>query len=375
MSRFNPGGNAILQGLTNVGNNIGGVIRENKQDSLLKGLLSRVEKGDESAIAELAQADPRLATFISQRMQQGQAELANKMGPMALEAQKIGDPAQIRAFLRAQAEGAPPRVQKEILETLNMDDEQMLNDINLAAQSYTGFQAPKDTRTGDMKEYELARRQGFKGSFVDFQKQIKQAGATNISNTVNGSQSLPFKIPNGFMLKDADDPSKGVTPIPGSNPDKSVAGDAGKIQMLRVAQEAYKNVEKLVFDEDGSLNQTNLAAALVNFPKSDGRTINQKMEVGIQAITRLETGAAMPPEEVKNTRKRFQPTIGDSDKQAKEKLELFKLFINGSLKLIDPSGRFDDERFQEELNKRVGDDKAQNKTLSDDELFKKYGIE
>lgn len=43
--------------------------------------------------------------------------------------------------------------------------------------------------TSDMKEYEFARGQGFKGSFLDFVTAQKKAGATSINNNVGASES------------------------------------------------------------------------------------------------------------------------------------------------------------------------------------------
>ena len=77
------------------------------------------------------------------------------------------------------------------------------------------------------------------------------------------------------------------------------------------------------------------------------------MEFGIQAITRSETGAAMPPEEVENTRTRFMPLIGDTVEIANTKLAMFEEFLGGTLKLLDPSGRFNAERFDAEFQNRT----------------------
>ena len=271
----------------------------------------------------------------------------------------------------------------EELELINMEPDQRtarFKNIQMKAGSFENLikagaigqkEEAEDGRTTTQKEFDRFKQNNpdFKGNFIDYQREIKSSGATRITNNVGGS--TPFEIPSGFMLKDPNDPSKGVTPIPGANTDKSVAGDAGKIQMLRTAQKAYEGVEALIFDDDGTLNNANLAAAFVNLPASKGRSINQKMEVGIQAITRIETGAAMPPAEVQNTRKRFQPVLGDSNEQARAKLALFKDFINGTVKLVDPSGRFNEERFQTELDKKVG----AMQSSADQDLLKKYGIE
>lgn len=169
-----------------------------------------------------------------------------------------------------------------------------------------------------------------------------------------GTAEPPYKVEQGFMLKDPDDYTKGVTPIPGGSKDKLTPEQAGKTQMMRTAKKQYDKAFSLVFGKDGEPDWMNITNAWANTPKTKGRELATAMEYGIQAITRMETGAAMPADEVRNTRKRFQPTPGDTNEAVKIKMEMFNDFINGTLKLIDPSGRFDEERFQSELESRQG---------------------
>lgn len=43
----------------------------------------------------------------------------------------------------------------------------------------------KDTATPDVKNYEYAKKNGYQGSFTDYETSVKKAGATSISNTVD----------------------------------------------------------------------------------------------------------------------------------------------------------------------------------------------
>ncbi len=185
------------------------------------------------------------------------------------------------------------------------------------------------------------------------QELIKQS-LSKSQVTVNTGDKLPFKLEAGFMLKDPKDPAKGVTPIPGGAKDRSSAENAGKTSMLKTAQKAASGISGLVFGEDGELDRTNLLNAQLGMPGTKGRELKQKMEFGIQAITRNETGAAMQDSELANTRARFMPSPADSKEIAELKLEMFQEFIGGTLKLLDPSGRFDAERFQVEMESRSG---------------------
>lgn len=166
-----------------------------------------------------------------------------------------------------------------------------------------------------------------------------------------GGQS--YKVPDGFMLKDPQDPNKGITPIPGGPRDNLTTENAAKTQSLKTAADQVPKIRNLIFDEEGGIDRVNLANAAIGTPFTDGRTLDQLYEFGIQAITRGETGAAMPPEELLNTAKRFKPSLADSDEMIEAKVNIFEDFLNGTIKLIDPSGRFNEDRFQSELTKKL----------------------
>jgi len=200
----------------------------------------------------------------------------------------------------------------------------------------------------------------------EVRKDIIVKSLTKPAVKVDINKGLGYKIPIGFMLLDTNDPTKGVTPIPGGPKDTVTGDNAGKVQMLRVAQKAFKGVRKLVFDfnkkgEITGLQNFNLFAANLGIPFTDirgvpftdGDKLRAKMEFGIQGITRIETGAAMPASELDNTRIRFMPQVTDTVEIAKIKLDMYEDFINGTIKLFDPSGRFSAQRFDTEFTFRV----------------------
>jgi hypothetical protein len=194
-------------------------------------------------------------------------------------------------------------------------------------------------------------------------------------------------------MEAASQPGFGQAPAGGGGMAQPLpVGDAGKVQMMRTAQEALQGVEKLLYNQDGSLNRLNLAAARVpglgvTVPGTDGQMLATQFEQGIQAITRMETGAAMAPSEIENTRTRFQPGALDSEPVAALKLKLFKGFVDGSLSLVqkDKNGnaRFDDAKFNTEFESNArqyvfSEIKKANPTASDaevEELIKKAGFE
>ncbi len=195
---------------------------------------------------------------------------------------------------------------------------------------------------------------------------------------------------------DKGDFSSGIAALKGSKADRLGISDAAKVEMVQVAIKAAgkagdpKGIDGLVYetetdadgnlrlvrDADGNLNvdRTTLASSFAGVPGTDGQLLNVKMEMGIQAITRGETGAAMPPSEVENTRIRFMPKITDSAAVIQVKLEMFREFLNGSLKLVDPTatrftvdnkdfvaGAFNEQAYENEFQTRIRDQSRKKK--------------
>jgi hypothetical protein len=68
----------------------------------------------------------------------------------------------------------------------------------IGGQGQTITSGPK--KTTEQKEYEFAKDQGFQGSFLDYQKTLKQAGANNL--TVNTGQSYTSAFGKGVADQD-----------------------------------------------------------------------------------------------------------------------------------------------------------------------------
>ena len=171
---------------------------------------------------------------------------------------------------------------------------------------------------------------------------------------------LDSQAGKGRIPVDPEDLNKGFKDLPGTQAKTPEA--AAKIQMLRTGLEAADDVERLIFNEDGSVNRQNLTSADVpligSIPFTEGRELRTKMEFGIQAITRAETGAAMPESEVENTRVRFMPRVGDSDSVVNLKLKMFRQFLNGSLDLIKKGDTpsLDQAKFNKVFETKARDD-------------------
>lgn len=198
-------------------------------------------------------------------------------------------------------------------------------------------------------------------------EQIAKVNAPKKGVTVNvGGEEPTFKVPTGFMLKNPEDPGEGLQPIPGGPQDKQAIEAATKTNALKIARDNIKPIRETLLNDDGTVDRSAVATSRVSIPftgtkgipGTKGSTVATMYEVGIQAITRAETGAAMAPSELSNTRARFQPSPLDSEEVVKTKLELYEDFLNGSLDLIRPDGKFDVESFEAEKARRLGQDTA-----------------
>ena len=144
--------------------------------------------------------------------------------------------------------------------------------------------------------------------------------------------------------------------------DSLPADSAGKAAMLATAKEQFPVIEQLMFNEDGTYNPkigggaTALSfsegipffkGAVMSFAETTGKYTPEEIqaanrlanayEMGIQAITRTETGAAMPQEELANTRARFQPSYYDDDATARQKWMAYQRFIELAAKKLAPT--------------------------------------
>lgn len=299
--------------------------------------------------------DPRIAKAkalqdVQMGMMQEGWEAKVNTPEFFLEAAKRVQPIDPAMAMKMAAEGKKLEMSMED-RSMKLED-RVLNRENLRSQIDTRGAAKPEAKSAKQKDYEY---------LISIGKDQKEAYKTvygNKGQTINIDTGGAFKLEPGYMLKDPSDPSKGQTPIPGGSKDKLNAGDAAKAAMVLTAKENVEDIKGLVYNKKGKVDWGNIAQAKVplvggTIPFTKGRELGVRMEFGIQAITRLETGAAMPPQEVENTRKRFQPVIGDTEEIVKVKLKMYEDFMSRTIKLIAPDGRFDEQRFQSEYIKRL----------------------
>lgn len=121
------------------------------------------------------------------------------------------------------------------------------------------------------------------------------------------------------------------------------AETAGKMAMLDTARRGLEIIEPILFTRGGintdaikgmwAINNFEPAAAFVS---PDAQKLAQAYEVGIQAITRTETGAAMQKSELANTKQRFMPKPWDGKEVIRQKWDAFNLFIRNAEKYLKP---------------------------------------
>lgn len=158
MNPYDPTGPIINQTLSGLGQSIGSTIYKDRMETKLKGLMAQAAS-DPEALNELSMLDPQVAAMLEQRMQKDQQELIESAGNLAYNALQMDDPAKIRAYLQSQAEGASPRLQAEIADTLNMDDDQMMNDLKTAYSTYSEI-----GKGGRQSSLQFGAQQTFKDS-------------------------------------------------------------------------------------------------------------------------------------------------------------------------------------------------------------------
>lgn len=175
------------------------------------------------------------------------------------------------------------------------------------------------------QNYNLARQQGYQGTFLDYQRDLKNAGRTSIINTVG--TGFPYKIPENTMPVDVTDPSLGVTPIPGTSSkgetevDKKFApeyvdwttkgfSDAQKgVEQLKLALGDLTSGKTKTGGVEAGLN-TVLPDSLMGFVAPDFVNTKDQVEEVVQRNLRLILGAQFTEKEgARLIARAYNPTL------------------------------------------------------------------
>ena len=134
----------------------------------------------------------------------------------------------------------------------------------------------------------------------------------------------------------------------GPQPRELTPEASGRLTMVRQASNDIDTVRGILFDKNGQLNRSTLAAMQVpgGGLGEQARTAVSALENAASAKYRLETGAAGNQGEEASIRRRFVPTVMDSPQSAKFKLDRLQEFMNMSIEQMRESGMISDNTLQ-----------------------------
>lgn len=174
--------------------------------------------------------------------------------------------------------------------------------------------APK--QTSDMQEYELAKTQGFKGSFFDYQVKMKEAGRSQV-NVDTGA-----KLPAGYVWNDPNNQDAGVHPIAGGPATVLPSEAAGRIGLADSFLKNFDTIRGKV--ASGVVTGPIDRFQATNNSSSDAGQIYQSIQTGVDSLQRMLTGAGMPASEASQYAFRYLPTYTDTSESMVAKLDRLK---------------------------------------------------
>jgi hypothetical protein len=208
-------------------------------------------------------------------------------------------PPALNEYLKTMAAGSDPQKALELQKT-QLEIEKLRN--------------PTDKLTSDQQEYQYAVGQGFKGNFVDYQRQMKEAGRSQV-NVDTG-----VKLPSGFRWADPNNQAAGVEPIPGG-PAEQIPGElAARVGM---AENFLSNDLPVIRSSVKEGNVTGLYDRFqaANNSGSDQARTYQKIQSGVEVLSRLLSGAGMTKDEIAEKTARYLPTYTDDAKSVAAKMD------------------------------------------------------
>ena len=166
--------------------------------------------------------------------------------------------------------------------------------------------------TDDMREYNEAVRQGYKGTMMDYMIRMKEAGRSQV-NLDTGE-----KLPSGYRWKDPNDRSIGVEPIPGG-PGEEIPGElAARIGMADEFLRQLPTIREQV--AQGSVTGP-WDATVAGQGYGEQGQLYQQIQSGVDTLQRLLTGAGMNMTEAREYTRRYLPGYRDTAETAVSKLD------------------------------------------------------
>jgi hypothetical protein len=271
---------------------------------------------------------------MQQQRGEAQSQALPRAGALMSQVLGITDPVQRRAAA-VQAIQANPQIfdalgipSAQQIEKLNASDDQTLEQslmglAKLAPQSkpmevsagaslvrpgaggnyenvYTAPSTP-EKQTDDIREYQLARSQGYKGGFYQYMNDLKQAGAQRIN------------LPSGYKFN----PDGSMAPVEGGPADPKNKPPTEADKKAAVMFSSMINAENMLAKLPGggadTASRTQRALSSVSLQSDEYRKYESAGLRWAANLLYLKSGATATPEEIKSTWKQFFPQPGDGD--------------------------------------------------------------
>jgi len=208
-----------------------------------------------------------------------------------LDTQSNIDPAMLEGMSAQEVIGMAPRTQQVTDQAAA--DRAVMDYLRVASPAEYAKLVAKEPRAlpSSVQEYQFAVSQGFKGTYTDYQEQMKKAGATNI-NMPTGEERKAGFLANRvkFGLEQMSDVIKRNAPA--------------------ASPEALPSLVKFLTQSD--FLSTNLTS-------SDRQRIEAAQLDILDAALTLGTGAAYTREQLEGYRKAYFPVLGNDEATIKDK--------------------------------------------------------
>ncbi|NKX42100.1 hypothetical protein HGG71_11580 [Rhodobacteraceae bacterium R_SAG2] len=227
--------------------------------------------------------------------------------------------------------------------------------------------------TALVQQYNLAKSQGYQGSFMDYQLELKRSGAANTNVNVNTSDGAPMlgTIPQGYeAIKDPETGTFTMRPVPGGpedNTEKEAIADEGT---RRSGDVVIQDIDRVIAKmEDGGLPVAGMAGGLLsNIPGTDAHDASKlintiKANVGFDRLQQMRdsspTGGAL------GAINQSEMTLLNSALGSLEQSQSGEQFTENLMRLRTI--------YEEIVHGAGGAAPTRPSTTSDEDLLKKYG--
>ena len=254
------------------------------------------------------------------------------------------------ALMREQIQNAQfNREQQLAHNSFNQQKLQLENDL---AQQRLLLKQQQAQQTSDIKNYALAKSQGYDGSFLDYQQELRRSSATKIENNISNSagRQTPTKSVQSEIQKNVLSAEKSLN-------DLGKVADTHSDEFLTTMGRFKAGIGSVLDKMDSD------AGGLAQFNANRTRFANAARQFFNQYRKEI-TGAAASVQEMEALMKSMF-NEGQGPREFKASFDLFMEKAKENLHLARE-------------NAREGIDVSpleQGESLTDDELFKKYGIE